>query len=292
MRPARFSLEGRPIRKVRQSVTRLQQGRLHAPRRARARADARAAARDRARQPLLAARPARARLLDGARRHARARPRRCGLRARLRRRAAARRLRALRAGAGQRRPLALGDAAAARHAQRPDGVPALRDVRVGRARAGSSASRSTSTRSATCCAATRSCPPGSAACASCWRKADRYFQVERLLDFNRKFFPEWEPRYAAFERYSRPPARGARAALDREPGGLAARCCGGSGRMPRRCPPRRSQAARSEPRGSGACTAPSDGLRTLRAMADFAPISSASPCPPRGRSWRRSSTPG
>jgi lysyl-tRNA synthetase class 2 len=33
-------------------------------------------------------------------------------------------------------------------------------------------------------------------------KADRYFQVERLLDFNRKFFPEWEPRYAAFERWS------------------------------------------------------------------------------------------
>jgi lysyl-tRNA synthetase class 2 len=33
-------------------------------------------------------------------------------------------------------------------------------------------------------------------------KADRYFQVERLLAFNRKFFPEWEPRYAAFERYS------------------------------------------------------------------------------------------
>jgi lysyl-tRNA synthetase, class II len=33
-------------------------------------------------------------------------------------------------------------------------------------------------------------------------RADRYFQVERLLDFNRKFYPEWEPRYAAFERYS------------------------------------------------------------------------------------------
>ena len=30
-------------------------------------------------------------------------------------------------------------------------------------------------------------------------KADRYFQVERLLQFNRKFFPSWEPRYAAFE---------------------------------------------------------------------------------------------
>ncbi|HEY1480087.1 MAG TPA: phosphatidylglycerol lysyltransferase domain-containing protein [Gaiellales bacterium] len=33
-------------------------------------------------------------------------------------------------------------------------------------------------------------------------KADRYFQVERLLAFNRKFLPLWEPRYAAFESYS------------------------------------------------------------------------------------------
>jgi lysyl-tRNA synthetase class 2 len=33
-------------------------------------------------------------------------------------------------------------------------------------------------------------------------RADRFFQVERLLAFNRKFFPDWEPRYAAFERYS------------------------------------------------------------------------------------------
>ncbi len=31
-------------------------------------------------------------------------------------------------------------------------------------------------------------------------RADRYFQVERLLSFNRKFFPDWAPRYAAFER--------------------------------------------------------------------------------------------
>jgi lysyl-tRNA synthetase, class II len=30
-------------------------------------------------------------------------------------------------------------------------------------------------------------------------RADRYFQVERLLSFNRKFFPDWQPRYAAFE---------------------------------------------------------------------------------------------
>jgi lysyl-tRNA synthetase class 2 len=33
-------------------------------------------------------------------------------------------------------------------------------------------------------------------------KADRFFQVERLLEFNRKFFPDWVPRYAAFERYA------------------------------------------------------------------------------------------
>jgi lysyl-tRNA synthetase, class II len=33
-------------------------------------------------------------------------------------------------------------------------------------------------------------------------KCDRYFQVERLLAFNRKFLPLWEPRYAAFESYS------------------------------------------------------------------------------------------
>ena len=30
-------------------------------------------------------------------------------------------------------------------------------------------------------------------------RADRFFQVERLLGFNRKFFPRWEPRHAAFE---------------------------------------------------------------------------------------------
>ncbi len=30
-------------------------------------------------------------------------------------------------------------------------------------------------------------------------RADRFFQVERLLGFNRKFFPAWEPRHAAFE---------------------------------------------------------------------------------------------
>jgi lysyl-tRNA synthetase class 2 len=34
------------------------------------------------------------------------------------------------------------------------------------------------------------------------RRADRYFQVERQLAFNEKFFPAWEPRFAAYERRS------------------------------------------------------------------------------------------
>lgn len=32
------------------------------------------------------------------------------------------------------------------------------------------------------------------------RRADRYFQVERLLHFNEKFGPRWQPRYLLFER--------------------------------------------------------------------------------------------
>ena len=38
------------------------------------------------------------------------------------------------------------------------------------------------------------------------RYTDRFFQVERLLDFNRKFGPEWVPRYLAVERRSDLPA--------------------------------------------------------------------------------------
>ena len=34
------------------------------------------------------------------------------------------------------------------------------------------------------------------------RAADRMFQIERLLVFNRKFHPEWRPRYLCFERFS------------------------------------------------------------------------------------------
>ena len=38
------------------------------------------------------------------------------------------------------------------------------------------------------------------------RYTDRFFQVESLLDFNRKFGPEWVPRYLAMERRSDLPA--------------------------------------------------------------------------------------
>ncbi len=33
-------------------------------------------------------------------------------------------------------------------------------------------------------------------------RADRIFQLERLHSFNRKFFPEWRPRFLCFERYA------------------------------------------------------------------------------------------
>ena len=34
----------------------------------------------------------------------------------------------------------------------------------------------------------------------CLRRLDRFFQLERLLSFNRKFFPDWRPRYLCYER--------------------------------------------------------------------------------------------
>ena len=40
------------------------------------------------------------------------------------------------------------------------------------------------------------------------RYTDRFFQIERLLEFNRKFGPEWVPRYLAVERLSDLPSVG------------------------------------------------------------------------------------
>jgi lysyl-tRNA synthetase class 2 len=40
------------------------------------------------------------------------------------------------------------------------------------------------------------------------RAADRVFQIERLLVFNRKFHPEWRPRYVCFERFADVPRVG------------------------------------------------------------------------------------
>jgi lysylphosphatidylglycerol synthetase-like protein (DUF2156 family) len=42
----------------------------------------------------------------------------------------------------------------------------------------------------------------------CLLKADRLFQVERLHSFNRKFFPHWRRRYFCFERWSDLPLAG------------------------------------------------------------------------------------
>jgi lysylphosphatidylglycerol synthetase-like protein (DUF2156 family) len=38
--------------------------------------------------------------------------------------------------------------------------------------------------------------------------ADNVFQLERLYAFNRKFFPEWRPRYICVERFTDLPAVG------------------------------------------------------------------------------------
>jgi lysyl-tRNA synthetase class 2 len=40
----------------------------------------------------------------------------------------------------------------------------------------------------------------------CLLRLDRFFQLERLLAFNRKFFPDWRPRYVCYERVTDLPA--------------------------------------------------------------------------------------
>ena len=116
--------------------------------------------------------------------------------------APARGLRPLRARAGQRRPLALGHAAPPPHAQRPHGVPALRDVPRGPAARGIERISLNFNAFGDLLRSDAKLPAWERGLRFVLARADRFFQVERLLDFNRKFFPEWEPRYAAFERYS------------------------------------------------------------------------------------------
>ena len=129
--PETFSLEGRAIRKVRQSVSRLAEGRLPAARRrgrggrrgARARSSRRCPSAWRGDQP-------RARLLDGDRRPLRRRGRVFAVARGRRRRASA--------GSSTSRPTPAGggwslehDAPAAGRAERPHGVPDRRDTRLG-----------------------------------------------------------------------------------------------------------------------------------------------------------------
>ena len=104
----------------------------------------------------------------------------------------------------------------------------------GRAGAASSASRSTSTPSATCCAATRSCRPGSAACASCWRAPTASSRSSACSTSTASSSPSGSR--ATPPSSATPTCRWPRSSCSRSraswPGPA---CCGGSGRTPRRC---------------------------------------------------------
>ena len=148
VRPAEFSLDGRPIRKVRQSVSRLEKSGYRAQVARRRRDRPRPAGRDRGGLVRVARPGPGARLLDGDG-HALRVP---GQRGRLRRGPVGpdRRLHPSRPLAGERRLLALDDAPARRRAERADGVPDRPGARAGR-------------RSTTCprCRSTSRCSAGS-----------------------------------------------------------------------------------------------------------------------------------
>ena len=99
------------------------------------------------------------------------------------------------------------------HAERPDGVPALRGVPRGRDRPRARLAELQRVRRAPARRG-HDLPRWQRALRFALGKADRYFQVERLLQFNRKFFPSWS-RATRRSSAPRPPARGARPARRR-----------------------------------------------------------------------------
>ena len=198
VRPAAFSLEGRAIRKVRQSVSRVEKSGFRERVLAVAEITRPSGPRSR-RSRWSGGTGSRARLLDGDG-HALRLPRQRG-RDRRGRVGPDRRLHPPRALAGERRLLALDDAPARRRPERPDGVPHRPGARLGEgARCARGVAQLRDLRPDP--AGGRRSPRRRRALRFALIKLDRFFQVERLHSFNRKFFPEWRPRYVCFERYS------------------------------------------------------------------------------------------
>ena len=194
----RFSLEGRPIRKVRQSVSRLRKagyrtaiaelGSLDDQRRRAARAD----------RERLAARRTRAWLQHGHGLAPQSAGREDARRLRDRRPRRDPRLPPFRADLRARRCLALVHAPAARDAERPHRVHDRRGDRA--------PSRARCRRGVAQLRRVRPAHPRTARVPRADARprfsslGDTWFQIERLYRFNAKFFPRWEPRYFMYER--------------------------------------------------------------------------------------------
>ena len=197
--PRTFSLEGRAIRKVRQSVNRLAEGRLHGDRAAPRRADAGAAVEPPAGVAALARRPAGARVLDGDGRPVGARARLGGVRDRAGGGRSPARVHPLRAGAAAR---SLSLSAMRRLPDTPNGLMEFvlcETFAWGRENDVERVSLNFNAFGELLRSEEEDLPAWERMLKSTLARADRYFQVERLLGFNRKFFPSWEPRHAAFE---------------------------------------------------------------------------------------------
>ena len=225
-RHAAFSLEGRAIRKVRQSVTRLEKagyrpgcgaGALddRRPRRARARLGALAR-----RRPERGFSMAMDSLARAGRRSSSSPATGTG----------DPRLPAPRARVRPRGDVAVGDAARARHAERADGVPRRpRDRAAARTRRRGALAQLRRLRALPPRARA---PRSSALLGRLVALANPCFQIESLYRFNAKFFPRWEPRYLLYEG-----ALGCRAPGSR-PSGSRASCpgrvggCDASPRLP------------------------------------------------------------